>query len=459
MSRQRRGAWATLLALLLCASLVLRGGADAADGVIAGAAGATGAARALVVLGTAKQRATYSAFLTMLAEVQSSVEVVEASEGFSLMKYGDRQYDNVVILAPRVSSFASPDVSARGLTAFLEKGGNVFITADHGFSSPIQSITSALGVGLDEKGAIAVDHTSHNATLAPSTPSKKADRGPSALLATTGVYPTQALLEEPLAAPVLFRGVCSVLPAQSDTLLPALWAEDTGYSFREGRSHARRAPVAGQLCSLATLVQARNNARAVVLGSTDMLSNTVMGSPVEVPGRGRWDAPGNARLARALAEWAFQRNGVLRMTRFDHVVTNRPGVPRNPEQYRVSDDVTLTVRMERLVSGQWQPYASDAVQASFVMLDPYVRRTLSHDGKGNFKLEFKVPDVYGVFKYVVRHRDPGFSAVDLEHVQGVRPFRHDEYPRFLTQAYPYYTAAFSMIGAFLAMTSVMLYHK
>ena len=69
------------------------------------------------------------------------------------------------------------------------------------------------------------------------------------------------------------------------------------------------------------------------------------------------------------------------------------------------------------------------MQVSFVMLDPYIRRTLSHDGSGTYRLNFRVPDVYGVFKYVVDHYDPGYSHVTLEHVQPVRPFRHDEYPR------------------------------
>jgi oligosaccharyltransferase complex subunit beta len=33
------------------------------------------------------------------------------------------------------------------------------------------------------------------------------------------------------------------------------------------------------------------------------------------------------------------------------------------------------------------------------MLDPYIRQPMTHDGKGKFSLKFKVPDVYGVFKY------------------------------------------------------------
>ncbi len=41
----------------------------------------------------------------------------------------------------------------------------------------------------------------------------------------------------------------------------------------------------------------------------------------------------------------------------------------------------------------------------------------------------------------------------------VRPFRHNEFERFLTAAYPYYAAAASTMAAFFALTLVFLHHK
>jgi oligosaccharyltransferase complex subunit beta len=41
----------------------------------------------------------------------------------------------------------------------------------------------------------------------------------------------------------------------------------------------------------------------------------------------------------------------------------------------------------------------------------------------------------------------------------VRPFRHDEYERFLVAAYPYYASALSTMGAFFLLGLVYLYSK
>ena len=41
----------------------------------------------------------------------------------------------------------------------------------------------------------------------------------------------------------------------------------------------------------------------------------------------------------------------------------------------------------------------------------------------------------------------------------VRPFRHDEYERFIVSAYPYYASAASLMVAFLMLDFVLLYRK
>jgi hypothetical protein len=167
------------------------------------------------------------------------------------------------------------------------------------------------------------------------------------------------------------------------------------------------------------------------------------------------------------------------------------------------------------------------VQVEFVMLDPYVRATLAHDGAGRFSARVKVPDTYGVFKWVLDYRRLGYSyiemtggwvAVGVDQWRGgsrwvwggvggdvnlsvllwrwgplgapaapatrpacstclpacppaclpaclpaetvpVRPFKHDEYERFILQAYPYYASVASMMAGFLVLGALFLYTK
>lgn len=93
------------------------------------------------------------------------------------------------------------------------------------------------------------------------------------------------------------------------------------------------------------------------------------------------------------------------------------------------------------------------------MLDPYVRQPMTHNGNGRFSLQFKVPDVYGVFKYVIDYKSLGYSYIHLQQVVPVRPFKHDEYERFLLPAYPYYVSVLSTMVAFFMLGFVYLYSK
>jgi oligosaccharyltransferase complex subunit beta len=102
---------------------------------------------------------------------------------------------------------------------------------------------------------------------------------------------------------------------------------------------------------------------------------------------------------------------------------------------------------------------ADDIQIAFTMLDPHVRQPLTHDGNGRYSLRFKVPDVYGVFKYVLDYSHRGYSYISLQQVVPVRPYKHDEYERFLLPAYPYYASVLSTMAAFFLLGFVFLYSK
>lgn len=97
------------------------------------------------------------------------------------------------------------------------------------------------------------------------------------------------------------------------------------------------------------------------------------------------------------------------------------------------------------------------MQLEFTMIDPYWRVTLQHDNKGEYSTEFMVPDVYGVYKFGLHYRSQGYSNLDILEVVAVRPFRSDEFERFIPQAYPYYISSFSVMAAFAVFGVVFLY--
>lgn len=90
------------------------------------------------------------------------------------------------------------------------------------------------------------------------------------------------------------------------------------------------------------------------------------------------------------------------------------------------------------------------------MLDPYIRMALTQLSNGTFQAQVKVPDVYGVFKWVLDYRRLGYSWISEVQVVPIRPFRHDEYERFIIQAYPYYISVTSMMAGFFVLGLIFM---
>lgn len=93
------------------------------------------------------------------------------------------------------------------------------------------------------------------------------------------------------------------------------------------------------------------------------------------------------------------------------------------------------------------------------MIDPHIRTTLKNDGKGKYSTEFKLPDVYGVFTFRIDYQRQGYGFLTSIVRVPVRPFRHNEYERFIDAAYPYYASAFSMMAGLFVVSWVFLYHR
>jgi len=123
--------------------------------------------------------------------------------------------------------------------------------------------------------------------------------------------------------------------------------------------------------------------------------------------------------------------------------------------------VTFSVRIEEYdgVAGKFVPFKANDVQLEYRMLDPYVRSTLKGDDKGTFSTTFTLPDVYGIFTFKVEYVRKGYGFLSTISRVPVRPFRHNEYERFIGSAFPYYAGATSMLGGLFLFSFVFLYHR
>jgi oligosaccharyltransferase complex subunit beta len=120
----------------------------------------------------------------------------------------------------------------------------------------------------------------------------------------------------------------------------------------------------------------------------------------------------------------------------------------------------------------WKPYSGiDDLQLEFTMLDPHIRTSLPAvaGSPGTYQVQFRAPDRHGVFKFVLNWKRKGLvhyfifvftsltnrSVISYSYLESsttvpVVPPRHDQYPRFLSAAWPYYAGAISTsVGFFL----------
>ncbi|RVW48440.1 Dolichyl-diphosphooligosaccharide--protein glycosyltransferase 48 kDa subunit [Vitis vinifera] len=192
------------------------------------------------------------------------------------------------------------------------------------------------------------------------------------------------------------------------------------------------------------LLWARNNARVLISGSLSMFSNRLFRSGVQKAGSStKHEKSGNEQFLTELSRWVFHERGHLKAVNVSH---HNVGEADEPSMYRIKDDLEYSVEIYEWSGTSWEPYVAEDVQVQFYMMSPYVLKTLSTNQKGLYYTAFKVPDVYGVFQFKVEYQRLGYTSLSLSKQIPVRPFRHNEYERFITAAFPYYGSSFTMCG-------------
>lgn len=414
---------------------------------------ATSGSKLLVLLQDNGVKSQCSKFFSALEEAGVSIEYKPYREaGLKLREYDTWMYDHLALFAPKAEGFGgSIDVPA--ILEFVDSGRDLIVVGSSQVSETIRTLAAEVGVDLDDKGTSVFDHFSH---------ALGADGQPDhTLVVTTDIVSSSGILGSDIQAPLLFRGVAASVPSSSELVTVVASASPSAYSHDPRRSMVEPpALMAGAGISLLSLVQARNNARVLISGSLDLFSNELFDAEVTIAPAGKQlGKSANEAVTTKAALWTLQQRGVLKATNMRHRLLSQPPGSLPPSGYRVMDEVEFAVDLFVYEGGKKAPYQATDVQVEFVMLDPYIRLPLRHEGNGTYSLQFKVPDVYGVFKYVIDYKHLGYSYVSISRQVPVRPFKHNEYERFLVCAYPYYASALSSMLAFFFLGFFFLYHK
>jgi len=410
--------------------------------------------KTLAILDDLRIKSSHATFFRNLEDRGYQITYLAASDKATFQKYGEWQYDHLILFAPSAESLAG--IKPDDIVAFIDAGHNVFIGASSSLSEPIREIASQCNVEFDEEDTYVIDHFNYDVSDADGDHTLLVcDRFDSAAAKIVlGAEDSSTL------APVLFRGIGQDIEEDSPLLYSLVSGYPTSYS------HALREPieesvhVAGTRTSLVTILNARNNARVVFSGSLEMFSDKLFNSPVQKYSADnksqRFDRSGNEQFATKLAQWTFQERGILRVSNVQH---HRVGETAAPETYTIKEDVVYSATIEEWNGKRWVPYISKNVYLEFQMLDPYVRTELKPSENGTYTVQFKLPDVYGIFTFRLVHNRKGYTGLNHITRAPVRPFRHNEYERFIYSAYPYYASELSMLVGLFIFSWVFLYHR
>jgi oligosaccharyltransferase complex subunit beta len=381
----------------------------------------------LVLLGEESIQESHSTFLSDLkgAGLTLHIEQISSSQ-LQLQRWGQWLYDGVLVVASK-SGRVGGTLDSAYFSEFLDSGRSIFVSTDQNANEELREVITHLGSDLLGKSSVLSDHISHIADL-----------GHTAVLCPPPAIPA---ISGNATRPILYCGGALTVSAESALTMPVLTPAATAVTS----THSGH--LLGPQLVLAAAMQTRKNARSFVIASTKIFSDEYF--------RGK-PSNGNRDFAKNAVLWTFQERGVVRVSNFTHARLEEDAVPMH-NTYKINDTVMVELDLHENGPNGWVPHVTDAVQLEYVMLDPYVRQRMRHVGYGHYELAVRLPDQYGVFKWVLDYKALGFSFLSVSELAPLRPLHHDEYPRFILQAYPYYMALITISVAFLATITFAMY--
>ncbi|KTW28993.1 dolichyl-diphosphooligosaccharide-protein glycotransferase [Pneumocystis jirovecii RU7] len=368
------------------------------------------------------------------------------TDTISLFKYEERLYDHLILFLTKTKNNRH-GFSNSEILEFINKGGNVLIGSSV-ISEDIRNLTGEFGIYLAREKTVVVDHFSYN----------KSDSDKHSLLIVKNFKKNNYVLSDEVTQgpPILYRGVAHLL-TNNQLIVPILGAERTAYTYdiKDEHDFVKEPCVAGTQVSLVTGFQARNNARIIVAGSIEMFSNTFFNSYVEKNVKS-----GNRYFVEEITQWLFQEKSVLKVISMKHNLLNKT-LHTSPNVYKIKDKVVFEIVFSQYKNNSWNPFVASDIQLELIMLDPYIRTTLKEASRTSnssvYSTVVSLVDRYGIFHFKVNYKRPGLSYIEERSTITIRHYKHDEYPRYLFIAFPYYIGVATTIFAFLLFCFVWLF--
>jgi len=403
---------------------------------------ATARKHTLVLVDDLSVTESHSQFFKILTERGYELTFRTPNEDISFVQFGEFKYDSLIVFAPTTENWNENKISRNQILEFIDSGaGDVLIAGDSDVNYFVDQLAAKCGVNFGDSGSFVVDHFNYD---------KSDYDGDHSLIVVESNQDSGSKLSS-----ILYQGNGMTFNPSNRLVFPILTGSSTAYlSSAERISDDPKA--AGINLVLVAGLQARNNARVTVSGSLSLFSNKFLSAKVQKIGSDKLVPSNNAKFVDELTKWNFGEQGIIRIKSIEH---HRVGETEQRSTYTINDELEYIVYIEEFNGKEWVGYSAPDVQLELRMLDPYIRTTLKPDGKGKFSAVFKAPDVYGVFTFNLEYHRVGYSSLSDRTLVTIRPYRHDEYERFISSAYPYYVSAFAMMGGVALFIGIFIFSK
>ncbi|GAA98921.1 uncharacterized protein L969DRAFT_88967 [Mixia osmundae IAM 14324] len=396
--------------------------------------------RVLVVLDAAQDQASYSHFWSSLQERGFELTFRGAKEGAALYEYDAPMFDHIILFAPSAKALSS-DLSPQRLVDFLTsdstaKASGILLALSSDLSELWRDFAREFSLEFDDRGSSLVSHSSGNLSAVQIDTSYSV---------TTNAHFVARL---PPALPLQYNGVVHTF-TQLPLLTNIVRAPPESYSRDPQRASDEGPFVSGEQAGLISAMQTLNNGRIVFSGSLDVFANCD-------------ESVANSALVGDLSRWTFHEKAVLRvLTRSHRRLIDGEGA-QPPSEYRVGEEMAYSIALQEYNGKDWVAFEATDIQLEVSMLTPHLRITLPKDtvqstsDVGVYSAQFALPDQHGVFTLRVDYRRPGLTWTTIKDQISITPLRHNEYPRFITGAIPYYAGASSVSLALIVFASLWL---
>ena len=399
---------------------------------------------------------THSLFFNQIKDMGYTLEYKMIDDNdIKLTYFGEYLYTNIIYMASSYNEDISKksEINIQNLLKFIDEGHDMLLFANKEVGSFLRKLSNEFGVDFDDYDSQIKDSLYiHNlkSSLNPQLISMRNDE----IVVTKNSINVPVIVKQPKGY-IVYEGIGMDIDPQSQYVFPILKADENSYSVN---TKTNEVYANGDKIKLVSGYQARNNRRVVISGSSNLCSDklyylsNVNGTKIE-------ESP-NAKFCQDILNWNFQRTGVLK---FDNVRHNRKSDHKTLSTYRIKDELEYFIDIYEYdyKTDSFKPYVTDDIQIEYVMMNPYYINQLKMlaMNKPTYYVQFKAPEKFGVFKFIVDYKRLGYSYIFSSTKVPLRPYNHNEYLRFLPCAYPYYLSVFTVLGSFILFSILFLYGK